>query len=181
MDIKQYTIAIIKGDREVFRDFTDRNIDQIYGLIFKLVGDSFEAQDIVQEVFIKLWEKRKTLKHEYSLLSFTKKIAVNKSYDYLRKFKRTKMLDNQYETIDNISDFSADRKIEDDDYSKITDMVCSNLSAKQRMVFTLAALEGMNADEISKLTGMSKTRIKSNLYHARKTVQVNYRKLMQNE
>ena len=49
------------------------------------------------------------------------------------------------------------------------------LSARQKAVFTLSVLNGLSADEISEITGLSKERIKSNLYHARKEIRKNWK------
>ncbi len=149
----------------------DSTIDIIYRLVFKFIARHDETNDIVQETFIKVWEKRKTLHSDKSLMSWTKKIAINKSYDYLRKESRTITNSDDKKLADLISGIEADDNIKDEEYHSILNALTEMLSPRQKLVFTLSVIEKLNADEISELTGMSKTSIKSNLHHARKTVQ----------
>lgn len=150
----------------------------IYGMVYKMIARSDEAADIAQETFIKVWEKRHTLQSDKSLLSWTKKIAVNKCYDYLRKEKRNKTDTNETELSGLISGIGADDKINDEEYQRILIALTEMLSPRQKLVFTLSVIEKLSSDEISELTGMTKTSIKSNLHHARKSVQKKAERIM---
>jgi RNA polymerase sigma-70 factor (ECF subfamily) len=174
LDYSRYTEAIAGGDREVFRDFMDKTMDSVFGLVVKILASEDDAKDIVQETYIKVWEKRKSVKKGNSLLSWTKRIALNKSYDYLRARKRRGDWNRPAditEMINLVSDFSAEDRIESEEYKLYMQYLTGKLSPKQQMVYTLAEIEKLPADEIEELTGLTKSSIKSNLYHARRTVQ----------
>jgi RNA polymerase sigma-70 factor (ECF subfamily) len=60
--------------------------------------------------------------------------------------------------------------LENSEISKIISILTERLSTKQKAVFVLSDLEGMSNDEISEITGISKSAVKANLYHARKSI-----------
>lgn len=174
LDYSRYTEAIAAGDREAFRDFMDKTINSVFGLVVKILASEDDAKDIVQETYIKVWEKRKSVKSGKSLLSWTKRIALNKTYDYLRARKRRAKWndqDNTREMINLVSDYGAEDRITGEEYKLYMQYLTAKLSPKQQMVYTLSEIEKLPADEIEKLTGLPKSSIKSNLYHARRTVQ----------
>lgn len=173
MNYGKYTEAIRNGDKEAFRAYMDASLDSIFILVCRLIGSEDDARDIVQETYIKLWEKRLTLRREKSLYSYTRRVAVNKSYDFLRGLKRRGVLSkaDYMDEIRNIaSGTKADDEINEKEYAMILNALTSGLSAKQQMIFAMSAIERMNADEISEATGLSKNSIKSNLHHARKAL-----------
>jgi RNA polymerase sigma-70 factor (ECF subfamily) len=60
--------------------------------------------------------------------------------------------------------------LENDETARIISILTERLSTKQKAVFVLSDLEGMSNDEISEITGISKSAVKANLYHARKSI-----------
>ncbi len=181
VDYSNYTKAISRGDREMFRSYMDGTIDYVFSLACRIVGSEDDANDIVQETYIKLWEKRKTLRSEKSVLAWTKRVAVNKCYDYLRTQKRKgrwKSGEDSPELLNIASERSAEERVNGDEYGKILKLLTSKLSTKQQLVFTLSVIEKLTADEIEEITGMSKSSIKSNLHHARKAVKKNAERIL---
>ncbi len=181
MDYSKYTRAISRGDRDVFRVYMDTTMDSVYKLACRIIASEDDAKDIVQETYIKVWEKRKTLKSEKSIFSWTRRIALNKCYDYLRAEKRKGRWNGRGDISELeklVSDNSAEDKVNSEEYSKILKTLTSRLSAKQQMVYTLSAIEKQTADEIALLTGLSKSSIKSNLYHAREALKKNAERIL---
>ncbi len=147
----------------------DDNMDHLYTIAFRITASEEDARDIVQDTFIRLWEKRKILKESGRVKYLLRKIAVNKSYDLLRKRKR-----NRTDRID-MSVFkvlaggeNADHKLNEREVLTILRSLASVLSPKQRIVFTMVELQEMSHDEVAGITGMTKSTIKSNLNHAKR-------------
>jgi RNA polymerase sigma factor (sigma-70 family) len=82
------------------------------------------------------------------------------------------------ELSDIASERNSEEKINGEEYSKILQFLTSKLSSRQQMVFTLSVIENLSPDEIEEITGMSKSTIKSNLYHARKAVKKNAERIL---
>ncbi len=101
------------------------------------------------------------------------KIVINKCYDILRHKKRNReyVADERTwamlsEKVSQIPSF----RLENDETAGIIGMLTNRLSPNQKTIFILSEIEEMTGDEISKLTGISKSVIKANLYHARKSI-----------
>jgi len=161
------------GDRSAFKNFAESYYDFAYSLAFKVLGDYDRSNDMVQDSFIKIWEKRESIRSDGSLSPWIRKIVINKCYDHLRKKKRETGFseDSRRGEVENlISSETSDGKLQDQEYSQLLDALTSSLSPKQKMVFILSEIEDMSHDEIADATGLTKSSIKSNLSHARKNL-----------
>ncbi len=170
---KGYNITEIReGNHNEFRKLMDDNMDDLYTIVFRITSSKEDARDIVQDTFIRLWEKRKTLKESGRVKFLLRKIAVNKSYDFLRKKKR-----NNTDSMD-MSVFKllgggeeTDYELNERDILTILRSLASGLSPKQRIVFTMVELQEMSHNEVAGITGMTKSSIKSNLNHAKRKME----------
>jgi len=149
-------------------------MDYLYTMVLRIMANEQDAGDIVQDTFIKVWEKRKSIKDEESLKPYLRKIAINKCYDQLRKRKTRYVEDNidNDSVINHITSYEqADQKLEKEEALILLKFLVSRLSPRQRIVFTMVELQELSHDEVSEITGLSKTSIKSNLHHARKNME----------
>lgn len=170
-----YNISEIKsGNRNEFGKLVEENMDYIYKTALVIMANEEDARDIVQDTFLNVWDKRKAIKTRESLRPYLRKIAVNKCYDQLRRRKIRKMeswIEDESKIKSIISDEHPDKKLENDEALSLLKILVSGLSPSQRVVFTMVELDEMSHDEVSELTGMKKTLIKSNLRHARKKLE----------
>ncbi len=156
-------------------------MDYVYTVVFRIMANEDDTRDILQDTYLKIWEKRKSIKTEESLKPYLWKIAVNKCHDQLRKRKiryEEKSIENDSVINAIMSDEQADKKLENDEALFLLKFMVSKLSPKQRIVFTMVELQELSHDEVSEITGMSKNSIKSNLNHARKRLDVDLRDLL---
>jgi RNA polymerase sigma-70 factor (ECF subfamily) len=165
--------SVKEGDRQAFAKLIDLCSQYVYAICVKMTGDIDDARDAAQESFIKVWDKIEAYNSSYRFSTWLYKIVVNTCLDKLRKRTRHQALfkpiddqkhDDEVYFIHHETEFEQNQMIE------FIRLVSSRLSAKQHSVFVLHDLEGCTQDEISSILGISKGRIKSNLYHARKAV-----------
>jgi RNA polymerase sigma-70 factor (ECF subfamily) len=170
-----YDIRKIKaGNENEFRKLVDENMDCIYLTALRITADEDDARDIVQETFMKVWEKRKSIKSDNNIIPYIRRIAVNKCYDLMRKRKSRYGANRTVDTsllTEIAGDSRADYKLNNDEVVSILNALASGLSPRQRIVFTMIELEELSHGEVAEITGMSKTSIKSNLSHARKKIE----------
>jgi RNA polymerase sigma-70 factor (ECF subfamily) len=122
---------------------------------------------------ITIWQKLKKIKSAEVYKTWIYRIVVNKCYDHMRKRKRNPefVTDEQtWELISNRISVEPSVTLENSEISKIIGILTEKLSPRQKAVFVLSDLEGMSNDEISEITGISKSAVKANLYHARKSI-----------
>jgi RNA polymerase sigma-70 factor, ECF subfamily len=161
------------GNFNNFRKLVELSTPFAYSVAFRMLGNEDEAKDIVQETMVTIWQKLKKIKTAEVYKTWMYRIVVNKCYDEMRKRKRNPefVTDEQpWGLISNRISEGPSASLENNETSKIIRILTEKLSSKQKAVFILSELEGMSNDEISGITGISKSAVKANLYHARKTI-----------
>lgn len=153
----------------------------VFGLALKLTCHSDEAEDITQEVFIRAWTHLPQFNPQVKFSTWLYKITANLCFDWLRKHhNHPEMIPAEKEgnvveyipTEENITNQLINQEL----VEKITQLT-QELTPKQKLIFTLWDLEGMEPEEIKIITGMSSVKIKSNLYLARKYIRQRISKL----
>lgn len=161
------------GNRESFRRLVEATSPFIYSVAFRMLGDEENARDIVQETMLTVWEKISKIRSAEAYKTWVYRIVMNRCYDKLRHQKSNPEVRGDERTWTLISNTIADgtvSKFENDEISSVIKVLTCNLSPKQKSVFILSDIEELSNDEVSEITGMSKTSVKSNLYFARKNI-----------
>lgn len=143
--------------------------DKLYRFALSIVGNTFEAEDVVQEVLIKVWKKKdefiKLENKEAWCMTVTRNLAIDKTRS--RKYK-TEDISGHY----SISDTSSNpaQITEFNDTMRIIKGYIEKLPDSQKEVLHLRDIEGFTYNEISEITGIPLERVKVNLHRARKTL-----------
>lgn len=162
-----------EGSLHDFRKLVDLISPFTFSVALRILGDEKEAEDIVQETMITLWKSIKKVKSTESFMTWVYRIAVNKCYDLLRKRKRKSEFIVDEKTWAVISDRISENPstvFENNEIVQLINLLTEKLSPKQKAVFVLSDLEEMSNEEVSLITGMSRTNVKANLHYARKRI-----------
>lgn len=143
----------------------------VYTTCLKYVGNSQEAEDITQEVFIKLFNilSKFNGKNEKQLYSWVKMVSRNMTIDVIRKNKN-KSVDINYESLSDLVENADFDEINDEQSDLSVDIknAINNLSPKYKKVFELYYLDNYTHEEISKELNLNVGTSKSNLFKAKK-------------
>lgn len=171
-------VQIIKyckaGNSRGFKELVDRYAPKLYGICLRYMGDEFEAKDVLQESFIKIFKNISKYEQTGSFEGWMSKIAVNSSLMALRKNKNhIAYLEPIQETID-----AYDTEIEDKlNENDIVEMI-KKLPNHYRTIFNLAIIEGYKHSEIASLLNITESTSRTKLTRARKKMQDIYLKEM---
>jgi RNA polymerase sigma-70 factor (ECF subfamily) len=158
-----------EGNQHAFAILCEHYYPYAFRLSFRILANEEDAKDTVQEVFIKIWKHIPAYNNEVKFTTWMYTIITNLCIDKLRKQKL--FLHASYEEAMMKVDLSNQEiRFDNKDLAEIIVCITKELSPKQRVIFTLRDLEGLETDEIEKITGLHPNHIKSNLYHARKTI-----------
>lgn len=161
------------GNFNNFRKLVELTSPPAFSLAFRMLGDEDLARDVVQETMLSIWQKLKNIRSAEVYNTWFRRIVMNKCYDHLRKRKNNpefRVDDKTWSLLaGRISQSPADN-LENEQIASIISLLTDKLSTKQKAVFILTELDGMSSDEVSGITGISKSAIKANLYHARKSI-----------
>ncbi|HVT95604.1 MAG TPA: sigma-70 family RNA polymerase sigma factor [Bryobacteraceae bacterium] len=162
-------------DDLAFREIVDRYQAKVFSIIFGILRNHNDAEDISQQVFAKIYFSIKNFDFRSSLLTWIYKITVNECYDYLRKKRVRKLV---YE-----SDFSEEdsRRMENSDavvdrgrpmdttlaQRDLVVKLLERLPEEERTMIILKEVEGFSVEELSRLSGVNENTIKVKLFRAR--------------
>ncbi|HRJ86463.1 MAG: RNA polymerase sigma factor [Ignavibacteria bacterium] len=159
------------GDVTGFNEIVRKYQQQVYWVIRKIVQDHDEADDITQEVFIKVHSALKDFREESNLFTWLYRIATNYSINHLRKarVRNTVSVELVVEPIES-KDKGADEAIDDESRRRYLEEAIETLPAQQRAVFNMRYYDRLPYDEIAEILGRSTGGIKANYFHAVKKI-----------
>ena len=167
-------IRLREGDVLAFDKIYELYSHKLFSFVFGILKNDAEAEDIVQEVFIKIWESRNKL-GDYKLLNayiFT--IAYNNSIDLIRKrINNSKYLDhlkNSSIVQENSLEIS---EIDFDELSHLAKKLIMKLPERQKQVFQLHREKGLSYSEIAEQLGISKNTVENHMTKALKYLRQN--------
>ncbi|HEY1948722.1 MAG TPA: sigma-70 family RNA polymerase sigma factor [Bryobacteraceae bacterium] len=162
-------------DELAFREIVDRYQTKVFSIIYGILRNRNDAEDIAQQVFAKIYFSIRNFDFRSSLLTWIYKITVNECYDYLRKKRVRKLV---YE-----SDFSSEDSLRMENSEPATDhappvdrrlaqhdlifKLLSKISEEDRSLILLKEVEGHSVEELAQMTGMNENTIKVKLFRAR--------------
>ena len=176
-----------RGDLYAFDLIVKRYKDQLLNFVFRFVGNHEEAEDIVQETFLRVYRKRKAYKRIAKFSTWIYTIAGNLARTELRRRKRKKLFsvtDMGYEDRDyEISDggLSPESHVNEILQEEIIQKEINNLSPKFREVIVLRDVQELSYDEISKIIKVPIGTVKSRVNRGRLKLQKKLRYLKEQE
>jgi RNA polymerase sigma-70 factor (ECF subfamily) len=143
------------GSQAAFEQLYLRYRNPLINLCGQILKSKTDAEDVVQDVFVQLWETRALINPEMSFAGYIKTLAQNRAlymyrqFDIHSRFARHVLL-NSKDTTNETED-----AILDNDYTALLDKVMESLSPKQKEVFRLSRIEGLKYKEIAELQQIS--------------------------
>jgi RNA polymerase sigma-70 factor (ECF subfamily) len=141
--------------------------DKLYRLAKRILVSSDEAEDAVQEVYLKLWKGKQRMENYKSLEAFAMTMTKNYCLDRLKSKQASnlKIVHSNYKNDENL-----DRQIDVKDGVSLVFKIMETLPEKQRIILQLRDVEAFEYSEISKMLEINETAIRVALSRARKTV-----------
>lgn len=154
MTVKEYNICV------------DEYSDGVYRFIKKNLKDDDTSKDIVQDTFIKLWEKHDTVSFEKAK-SYIFTSVYHTMIDYIRKNLKIQSYDNAELSsyFDTLGEFTSPR--ENFDLKKIINEAVDRMPEKQKNALLLRDYEGYSYEEIGEITGLNESQVKVYIYRGR--------------
>ncbi len=152
------------GDETVFDEIVNRYSRKVYELCYRILRDREEAQDMAQEVFVRVYEKRDKFRGGSALYTWIYRIATNMC---LTRLKKARVQTVPLETVEGV--LEARPESAGPDYSRLEATVAKamiDLPPRQRAVFAMRFFDKMSLKEIAEASGTSVGAVKANYHHA---------------
>ncbi|WP_034243467.1 RNA polymerase sigma factor [Aquimarina atlantica] len=159
-----YIDKILSGDKQAFRYFVRKYKDIAYNLAISIVKNTYNAEDVVQESFIKAFKNLRYFKKNAQFSSWFYRIVVNEAFMYLRKNKI------DFAKIDDRITELAIEETKENQQWELTQKSILRLHPNEALVLNLFYLEEKKIKEISNITGWSISNVKVILHRARKNI-----------
>ncbi len=163
-------VRVAEGNEKAFGILFHHYRERIYSYALHLFGSSNLADELVQDVFLKVWLSRDKVRHVLRFDSWLFIIARNQVFDTLKLLAKEDSARKQMASLlDQDTDTVEDQLLTKENELRLQEAL-SRLSPQQKLIFTLSRHQGMKHEEIASRLNISRNTVKTHLVHALKTL-----------
>jgi len=170
LNYTEWIIRLNAGEMIAFEWLYNTYKHQLAGNLIKLVKSSDVAEDILHDVFVKVWENRTKIDPERSFEGYLYRIAANMVADFYRKISKDRNYQEYLIAIQETVYQHIDELLENKYRRELIDKALTELPPKCRTVFQLCKIEGRSYEEVSNLLQISPNTISNHLNRANKKI-----------
>ncbi len=152
---------VANGDKEAFRQLFDLYKLRLFSFVLQMTHSKVDAEEIVQDVFAKLWEIRTDLVQVDYPGKYIYTIARNKTLNHLAKLARDRQLLQQVWLNVSQTDNSTEAILQAQESQRLIGEAINRLSLQRQTIFRLSREQGLTHEEIAVHLGLSKSRVKN--------------------
>jgi RNA polymerase sigma-70 factor (ECF subfamily) len=160
--------------RTEFDHLIQQQSRKLYGYAFRILRNQEEAEDVVQEIFIKLWKMGEKLDEYRSIDALATSMTKNYCIDLLRKHKHDYTGDININDFQNFTSPSPQEQMENSEAGEILYRIIAGLPEIYRVVINLRDIEGISYEEIAEKTNQNVNTLRVTLSRARKIIRDEY-------
>jgi RNA polymerase sigma factor (sigma-70 family) len=164
-----YIEQVLAGNSNAFSYIVDRHKNKAYNLAFRICGNNEEAEEIAQDSFLKAYRSLKGFKMKSSFATWLYRIVYNTAISHVRIKKKgvLSLEDFPADATDFIGENTSEEEAEKEYRSSLINFALQKINEEERGLISLYYYEEMSTEEISDVTGISKSNIKVKLFRAR--------------
>jgi len=155
---------VLGGDPAAERALYDANVNRVYRLAHRMIGDSDLAEEYTQETFIRVFDKLGDFRGDAALSTWITSVAISVIYNGMRKLKRQR---ERERSLDDAQAMAAPRREAEPDLKTRLATAIDRLPEGYRMVFLMHDVEGFTHEEIAESLGVQEGTSKAQLSRAR--------------
>lgn len=169
-----YIEQVLAGNNKAFSFLAERHKHHIYNLAFRICGNREEAEEIAQDSFLKAYKSLSGFKMKSSFATWLYRIAYNTAISHVRtrKLNDLSLDDFPAGTIEFIGKNISEEEAEIEYRNSLVNYALTKINEEERGLISLYYYEEMSIEDISEVTGISKSNIKVKLFRARQKMSV---------
>lgn len=154
------------GQQQAFNEIVKAYSERLYWHVRSVVGSHDDTDDLLQDIFIKIWAALPSFRGEAQLFTWVWRIATNEALNFLKKKGRA-----QVSSLEEMSDYASripdeDARLDGDEAQRLLSVAVSMLPPVQRAVFSMRYYDEMKYEEISEVMGSSVSSLKASYHFA---------------
>lgn len=155
---------IAAGNEKAFRQLFEAYYSKLYKYLLQVTKSREITEEIIIDIFLKLWLGRDLITHIQHLDGFLHKVAYNKALDFFRMTARNTRLQKMVQKkLESVQEQEADHQLLDREYQHVLEKAINQLSPQRKLVFTLSRMEGKTYDEIAKQLNLSRNTVRNTM------------------
>lgn len=176
LEDKALLIRLSEGDETAFVKIYNQYRHKIYTYAYQLSKSADTADEIVQQVFIRIWQKRAQINTELSFNAYIRKITLNHVLNHLKKVARQKSLQEEVFQLIEISNSHTEDQLLEKELRKIYVDAIAKLPAQKKLIYQMSRTEEFSHDEIALKLDISKNTVKNHMVEASRFIREYVRK-----
>lgn len=160
--------------RRAFGDVIRKYSEPLYWQIRRMVNNHEDANDLLQNTFLKAWSSIDAFRGDAKLSTWLHKIAINESLTFLERERKRLNLSLDDEEAHIVSAIEADSDIDGDELRRELRKAIAALPEKQRLVFNMRYYDDMPYEKMSEILGTSVGALKASYHHAVKKIEAHF-------
>jgi len=163
---------VARGNEAAFRRLYEAHNQRIYSFAFFLTRSDVLAEEVTQEIFIKIWTHRSELSEIRQFDAWLKTLVRNQCYTFLNRLAKERLILQEIDRQESEVSNYTEEEVMFSEYNRLLQQVISQLPEQQRKVFILSRQEGMKHEEIARQMGLSINTIKSHMKAALRSIRL---------
>lgn len=170
-DEKALLDRLAAGDEVAFNELFERHREKLFRYLLKITKSPEISEEIVIDVFVKLWTGRELMQHVLQLDSFLHKVAYHRAIDFLRAASRHTRLQKAYvERMEREPEKRADELLIDAESRKLLQKAIHRLPPRRKFIYTLSREHGLTHDQIAAALNLSRNTVKNSIMAATRSI-----------
>jgi len=167
---KEWLQRLREDDQTAFTQLYHLYSARLYGNLLKLVKSPEAAEELLQDIFILVWEKRHTIEIHTSFRSYLFRIGENKVYDFFRKLRLDKNMYAHVKATASSQYTHIEEALLTQENARLLQAAVETLPPQRRQVFELCKIQGKTYQEASGLLGISVSTINDHIVKATRSI-----------
>ncbi|WP_216823403.1 RNA polymerase sigma factor [Niastella vici] len=167
---QQLLNGLRQGDQACFDQLYSLYSERLFVNLLKLVKHPETAEEILQDIFIVVWEKRNTIDIHTSIRAYLFRIGENKVYDFYRKARRDKVLYAHVKAAASEQYTHIEESLLFRENEQLLQAAVASLPPTRRQVFELCKLQGQTYEQVSNLLGISTSTVNDHIVKATRSI-----------
>jgi RNA polymerase sigma-70 factor (family 1) len=177
--LKYLLLNIADGDEKAFRQIFDSYSSRIYYFALKLTHSKVTSEEIVQEIFLKIWNNRETLSTIESFPAYLYTITRNHAFNVLKRIAIEANANAKLVAQLPVHHSDTEEEIIRSDYERLLGRIVDGLPPQQKKVYSLCHQEGLKYEEAAERLNISRLTVKTHMQSALRTIKSQFGHIIQ--